>query len=332
MSTYKKPWLSFDEQVKLLKSRSLNITNDNVAKDYLKRIGYYRLSAYWYPFRKQKPEGYREDNFIDHSNFKDVIALYVYDKKFRLLLLDGIERIEVSLRVELSHELGRIDPFAHRKPELLHNNFTQKKSKKNDATNYEIWLKKLEQTIKRSKDDFTKHYKKKYDLPLPIWVSVELWDFGLLSHFYQGLKVKDKLTIAKKYNIPSGEKNENWILMESWLRSINYIRNVAAHHSRLWNKSIVDQPKLPGKDLLRTFGYSSSASASTSKIYLVLCILLHFIKQVCPSSSWPQRLKKFILAFPNTPGLSIKNMGFPQNWDKQDVWNNSPAKPPPMAV
>jgi abortive infection bacteriophage resistance protein len=71
-------------------------------------------------------------------------------------------------------------------------------------------------------------------LPLPIWVSVELWEFGMLSTFYQGMSVVDKSVIAMKYGVP------DWQVMQSWLRSLNFVRNVAAHHSRLWNKNLVD--------------------------------------------------------------------------------------------
>ena len=236
MSRYNKPHLSFEHQLELLKSRGLEVTNDNTALEYLRRLGYYRLSGYWYPCRKllssterqsklARPQ--RSDEFMPGARFQDTVALYVFDKKLRLLILDAIERVEVAFRVDIAYLLGEKDPFAYAKPDLLHGNFTKKIDLKTGKTRYQEWISKHDQLIKRSKEDFVEHYKAKYGLPLPIWVAIELWDFGLLSVFYQGMTVKDKAVIANKYNIP------DWQIMESWLRSLNYARNVGAHHSRL---------------------------------------------------------------------------------------------------
>ncbi|MGB1091986.1 MAG: hypothetical protein ACPGYX_07675 [Oceanobacter sp.] len=49
--TYSRPWLSFADQLAQLKSRGMRVTDDAAALSYLERIGYYRLSAYWYPYR-----------------------------------------------------------------------------------------------------------------------------------------------------------------------------------------------------------------------------------------------------------------------------------------
>ncbi len=46
-----KPWKSFVDQLTLLKNRGLECDDETAALDYLERIGYYRLSGYWYPFR-----------------------------------------------------------------------------------------------------------------------------------------------------------------------------------------------------------------------------------------------------------------------------------------
>lgn len=198
LSTYNKPHLPFKQQLNLLKARGLEVSNDNAALAYLTRIGYYRLSAYWYPLR------------------------------LPLITQDPItQKLKVS----------RQDNFC---PGIKFENFT-KKIRQNGLTAYQEWLTKYNKVLARSKEDFFKHYKNKYGLPLPIWVSVELWDFGMLSTFFKGMQVADKDLIAAKYGI------QDFTVMESWLRTLNYVRNVAAHHSRLWNKNLIDQPKLPKK-------------------------------------------------------------------------------------
>jgi abortive infection bacteriophage resistance protein len=325
-STYNKPHLPFDQQLTLLKNRGLEITDDSLGIAYLGRIGYYRLSAYLYPMRAplmlqdpttQKIKVTRQDQFISGSRFDDALQMYVFDKKLRLLLLDAIERVEVTLRVDISYILGRKDTFAHTNPCMLHGNFTKKK-KLIGLTAHQEWLAKYEKVLNRSKEDFVKHYKHKYGLPLPIWVSVELWDFGMLSTFYQGMQTSDKTTIATKYGI------FDFLVMESWLRTLTYIRNVAAHHSRLWNRNLVDQPKLPKIGEIRAFDPLVSDSAMVKdvsrRLYSVLCILVYLLKVISPNSSWRDRLREMIDQFPIIPQLSISEMGFPKDWKSHDFW------------
>ena len=106
---------------------------------------------------------------------------------------------------------------------MLHGNFGKKLNRYSGLTRHQEWLDKLDQIVNRSKEHFVQHYKQKYNLPFPIWISVEVWDFGLLSTSYNGLNVSDKSVIAQKYKIPNGRKIKNWQVMESWLRTINYI-------------------------------------------------------------------------------------------------------------
>jgi abortive infection bacteriophage resistance protein len=325
-STYNKPHLPFDQQLTLLKNRGLGITDDALGITYLRRIGYYRLSAYLYPMRTplisqdqttQKIKVTRQDQFMAGSTFNDALQMYVFDKKLRLLLLDAIERVEVTLRVDISYMLGSKDTFAHTNPCMLHGNFTKKK-KLTGLTAHQEWLVKYEKVLKRSKEDFVKHYKYKYGLPLPIWVSVELWDFGMLSTFYRGMQTSDKTTIATKYGIL------DFSVMESWLRTLTYIRNVAAHHSRLWNRNLVDQPKLPKIGEIKAFDPLVSDSVTVKdvsrRLYGVLCILVYLLKVISPNSSWRDRLCEMVDQFPIIPQLSISEMGFPKDWKSHDFW------------
>lgn len=324
MSTYQKPYLTFEQQLDLLKSRGLEVTDNRKAISYLSRIGYYRLSAYWHPFRKIKPVGNAsskpltrglEDEFIPSAKLQDVVNLYVFDKKLRLLILDALERIEIALRVDISYLIGSADPMGHINPQLLHGNFVKKIDPRTNKTKHQTWLTKHDELIQRSKEGFVKHYKSKYGLPLPIWVAVELWDFGLLSTFYQGMNVKDKAIIAEKYGIRS------WIVMESWLRCLNYIRNVVAHHSRLWNRNLIDQPKLPPAVEIAIFDTIRNNSHSTSRLYTPLCIIRHLMYLICPQSQWPIRLIELLKTLSEIPFISAADMGFPNGWEQHEFWN-----------
>lgn len=242
-----RPWKSLPEQLELLKSRGLAVTDDDAALSYLERLGYYRLSAYWYPFRKGKAiqlesgelAYHRSNTFYDHASFKDAVNLYVFDKRLRMLALDALERVEVAIRVDIAHLIGERDTFAYQNPAELDGQFVRKINRRTGKTSHEEWLEKHEVLVNRSREDFVGHYRANHGLPLPIWVAIELWEFGLLSRFFSGMKFKDRETIAKKYGVRDGQ------VFASWLRSFNYLRNTCAHHCRLWNRNIVDQPRLP---------------------------------------------------------------------------------------
>jgi abortive infection bacteriophage resistance protein len=321
MSIYNKPHLTFEQQLALLKSRGLEVTDEKAALEYLRRLGYYRLSGYLYPFRanlqtsqEKNLKDQTQDTFLPGAKFQDAVLLYVFDKKLRLLILDAIERIEVALRVDIAYLLGKEDPYAYANSNLLHGNFTIKTDTQTGKTKHQEWLTKLEQLVLRSKEKFVTHYKIKYGLPLPIWVAIELWDFGLLSTFYQGMRVNDKLNIAEKYAIP------DWRIMENWLRCLNYARNITAHHSRLWNKNLIDRPKLPRPDEMVSFNPLLGNADVISRVYVVLCILAHFIGYISPRSSWQNRVIALIQSFPCAASISLKDMGFPEDWRQHSFW------------
>ncbi len=127
----------------------------------------------------------------------------------------------------------------------------------------------------------------KYGLPLPIWVVCEIWDFGTLSTLFAGMTKADQDEIANKYRISDGQ------VLASWLRSLNYLRNVCAHHSRLWNRNIVDQPKLPRNGEVSWTDPFIGNSHCLARPFLLLCISKHLLTTINPSSTWGERLKKY---------------------------------------
>lgn len=128
-----KPWMSFVDQLTQLEQRGMAVEDRAAALDYLERIGYYRLSGYWYPMRAidmtatlAQGQAVRTNAFVDGTRFEDAVRLYVFDKKLRLLALDALERIELAVRVDVAHLLGQRDPKAHESPACLHGNFAKK--------------------------------------------------------------------------------------------------------------------------------------------------------------------------------------------------------------
>lgn len=307
----------------------MQVGNRNLALEYLERIGYYRLSGYWFAFRersgplvllgedggkprKVKIETLLFDQFKSGATFQNAVDLYVFDKQLRLLMMDALERIEVALRVDVSHVLGRLDRFAYLKPEFFHEDFSSKLDKDSGLTRHHEWLGKHAQLIGRSKEEFVRHNKVKYGLPLAMWIACEVWDFGTMSTLFKGMREAEQDAIAIQYGISNGR------IFSTWLRSLNYLRNVCAHHSRLWNRNIVDQPRLPSAAEQVWIAPFEADEHARARCFLLLKITRHLLRVINPRSSWPARMRAHLLAFPDLShlGLNLAGMGVPDNWEQ----------------
>ena len=331
MLTYSKPHLDLAAQLTLLKSRGLAVADDKAAQECLHRNGYYRLSAYWYPFRtieplldnsgnpaldpRGQPRQRRTDQFLPGSTFEAARELYLFDKQFKLILLGALETVEIAVRADIALQMGALDAFAHLNPIYFRPNFVQNVNARG-KTKYQEWLDKFNTSVGRSKDEFVRHYQRKYGAgaPLPIWIAIELWDFGQLSYFYSGLDTPYQVTTATRFGI------SNWRIMETWLQSLNYVRNLIAHHGRLWNSALVLQPAPPAQGTMPDFDVLRGNPPLNNRIYFICCVLAHFSKIVNTKTTWPQQLVDVMDSFPVIPYAGIGDMGFPANWKTHEFW------------
>lgn len=306
----------YADQLDLLKSRNLAVGDDAAALAALQRIGYYRLVGYWFPLRVPTPgsDVRRSDDFLDGASFELAEALYEFDRKLRLLVLDAIERVEVAVRVDIAHLLGRRHRRAHESTVQLDANFCQKRQGPRRLTRHQEWLEKYQEALRKSrKEDFVAHHEQNYGAALPIWVATEIWDFGLLSKFFAGMKYGDQNKIASRYGI-SGQH------LASWLRTINFVRNVAAHHSRLWNRNHPEPPKLPDTQPRQYLHHLAKDEFARRRTYGTLCILQTMLRVICPESRWSGEVKAHCLTFPQSELVSIRAAGFPPGWEGERIW------------
>lgn len=285
-----KDWQSFHEQLALLHSRGLIIDDEKKALHYLKTIGYYRLSGYFYSFRQYDPYNAKQrlDNFLSNTYFDDVINLYIFDKKLRQIALDALERIEIALRVNIAYILGKYDVLAYQKTEYFDNNF-----------NHNEWLERYQKLQNRSEgNDFVKHCIENYG-DLPIWAACEIWDFGTMSILYQGMQTKDKDRIAKIYHLKTGKH------LQSHIRAFHFIRNVCAHHARLWNKHVTFKANLKG---LKDKEWHELPIESP---FIYFCLIKRMLDIICPNSSWGERFLALLDEFPkiDNRAVSLADMG-----------------------
>jgi abortive infection bacteriophage resistance protein len=291
------------------------VEDDAKAAEYLQRIGYYRLSAYWHPMRaRDQRTGAVLDTFVEGTTFKEVTDLYTFDGRLRLIMLDALERIEVSLRTEVALTLGAKAPRAHREAQYLSRNFAKARNKGRPSKHRE-WLQQLDDRFLASKDKFAEHFRNQYPGDdMPVWIAVELLDFGPLSHLIAGMTYKDRETIGQNY----GGIEAN--VLPSWARSLAFTRNVCAHHSRLWNKPLVNQPSLEPQKSPVPLRHVPGAPGSNTRFYAIACIAQHMISFANPRTSWRRRFLNHLATFPSSPRLRLRAAGFPDEWRQEELW------------
>lgn len=297
---FAKPSLSIADQIALLARRGMLVPDRARAEHYLRHVSYYRLRAYWLPFEQPAPAD-GDHLFRTGTSIEDALALYVFDRQLRLLVMDAIERVEVSLRGGWAHHLamkygphGYLDPTLYARPDHYAKAFAS-----------------LLEEVDRSRDTFIVHYKNKYDDPKqpPIWMTAEIISLGLLSKWLGNLKLRaDRQAIAKAYGLD--EK-----ILVSLAHHLTYVRNICAHHGRLWNKQFtvtMAMPNSPGALKL------AMNPGSTRKLYNTLAILGYLMGIVAPGTEWRRHLVELVAS------CSLANpavMGFPVDWQRLPAWS-----------
>jgi abortive infection bacteriophage resistance protein len=268
----------------------------------LSHINYYRLEAYWLPFEiSRDPHRFKEG-----TAFETVLNHYLFDREFRLHILDAIERLEVSFRTQWAYHISH----AYGPHGYLSNTRGLRKDERRLLNDIED----LKEHIQRSDEVFIKHYRQTYDESLPpAWVSCEVISLGLLSRLYSNLRAsKVRQDMAATYQLDEG-------FLEGFLEHLTYVRNVCAHHSRLWNRHLTKKMPLPkGKPAgLKDNIYIDDANKTEHKIYNSLVVITHLMSVICPESSWAKQLNGLLQKYP----IDTKRMGFPDNWKTLPLWH-----------
>lgn len=286
---YLKFFKSYQEQVELWISRGLIIEDPIAAEHTFARLNYYRLSAYALPFQKEK------DRFNPGVKWEDIIRLYEFDRKLRLLIFDFLEPIEVALRTTICHYIaGKHGPFGYVDSANFLSNFSHSE-----------WFAKIKEEQARSKETFIKHYKEKYpgSPDLPIWMAAEIMSFGAISNLFHGLKYSDQKNISRMYDLPAP-------VFASWMHFLTYIRNLCAHHSRIWNRELAIRPKYPDK-------ISFWKEVKNDRIISFFIISQYIFNKMHLKKNIIGSLKELIREYPQ---ISLKPMGFNANWIEKDIW------------
>lgn len=293
---YSKPALSFSQQVALLASRGLRIEDPQRAEHYLAHINYYRLAGYFLPFEAD----HATHQFRPGVSFDDVIQLYSFDRELRLLVLDAIERIEVSVRTQWAYHFAHaFSPHGYLDPQ-----------RGRSMRQYARQLATLAAEVERSNEAFAEHHRTKYndpDMP-PAWVACELLSLGQLSQWYTLLK---PMRVRKQVSHAYGLDQQ---VLQSALQHLTYVRNICAHHARLWNREFVVTTALPRKGVPVLI--AAIANKDSRRLYNTLCLMVHLMDRISPGHSWRQRFGELLYKY--NPDLLA--MGFPGDWETRALW------------
>ncbi len=303
---YTKPALNYANQLQQLKERGLIVESDSKALHILETISYYRLSGYWYPMLAFPKTAHI---FKPGSTFNNAFKLYCFDRELRKLILGELEKIEVAIRTKSIYVLSqRHGPFWYTNSAHFRN-----------SSHHGTTLSKIVEEYNRSDEKFVVDFKKKYSNPMPpSWIMLEVTSFGSLSMLYKNLSgTHDRREIANYFGLDDST-------FESWLHSIVYVRNVCAHHSRLWSRVMRITPAIPLSPrytfLNHTIIYNTITGLPTNnnRIYFLLSMLIYWLNIINPTHTFKNKLYRLLKAFPM---VDVRAMGFSANWEAEPIWN-----------
>ena len=294
MEKYNKPPLSCEKQIDLLASRGLTITDQPKAEKFLSQVNYYRFSAYCLPFELKRHQ------FHSGVTFERIQQLYEFDRRLRFLIDEALEVVEISVRTIVSYHLAcKYGAFAHEDANIFF-----------DKGKHTEWITKIHEEINRSKETFINHYKNKYEgFPqIPAWMAVEVMSFGVLSQLYYNLLRDDQIAIAKVIGYHSS-------VLSSWLHTFTYIRNICAHHSRIWNRELaiaIIVPRQGGWHVVNT-------KRIGSVIFAINNLLSKLSIEEKIKADWKAEIKTLLDQPANMPQF-YRGMGLLDSWKESPLW------------
>ena len=296
---FTKPPLTYQQQIELLVSRGMRIDNYGGARRFLTHLNYYRLTAYWLPFEQD----HTTHLFKPDTTFDQVVDHYIFDRELRLLVMDAVERLEVSLRSQWAYHLAHAyGPHAHLDKQIF-------------KSSYKGWdhtsdVQGLQDNVRKSTEIFIKHLRSTYDEQLPpVWAVCEIMTFGQLSRWYANLRHGyDRNAIASIYDMDE-------INLVSFIHNLSVVRNVCAHHSSLWNREFSIAWKIPTRRPLALLPNLNRTDGK--RLYNTLVTLAYLMDILNPGHHWKKRLGDL---FRHHSSVKASIMGFPDNWRDLPIW------------
>jgi abortive infection bacteriophage resistance protein len=294
---YHKGWLSYSDQVQLLQQRGLVVSDLRKAEQFLSHLNYYRFSGYCLAFESQR------HTFVAGTRFEQIVDAYQFDLSLRDLVTEALEIIEVDLRAAIAYYFGqRYGAFGHTAATNFYAGF-----------GHTDWLLRLQEEANRSSELFVTHFQHAYvEFPdLPVWMVTEVMSFGGLSKMFMGMSRPDQKSISSRYGLQPS-------ILQSWMHHFVYVRNLCAHHSRLWDRVWAIKPTLPhGKD------WATPNLRSNRHLLATLMLLRYWLKRIPAANrfaaNWKNRVEQHLQSPPSVTSPDIR-MGLTQSWMSNPIW------------
>jgi len=304
-----KPAFTISDQIALLKQRGMSFRNETQAYDRLKNISYYRLKGYWWDTQIDSAL----HTFQSGTCFEDIIERYDFDRQLRQILFGGIEQIEIAVRSKMIYHLS----LAYGSLWYLNHDLFASSLHIIDGESKTTHCKVLEDLQKefcRSQEIFIKDHQRLHPgQPAEAWKMLEIASMGTLSKLYKNMQVTlpERSVICREMGVNSPH------VFSGWLESIAYMRNIIAHHSRLWSRTMVKRPGMQLNNPVGAWFTQPLKQGQVDKPFSIISCMVYLCNFLNQTQEIKQKIIDLIQAYPNVP---IYKIGFFNRWQSEPLW------------
>lgn len=306
-----KPHLDLGQQIALLRSRGLRISDEESAASLLYDTNYYRLRGYFHPFLDwssgASPAG-ALTQFQPDVSIENIVQLVDFDAWLRQALLGVLGSFELTVRARFAFHAGQVDKFLHESLGLT----SLERRPEDRPPDGSDWYRRYKQREQEStgSEPFIAWNLSKYGNRVPIWAAVEVMDFGGLSKLIalapQGVKHK----VADSFGLRPAA-------IQSWLACLSELRNIAAHQGRVWNRTFVKSPRRRTTHLPVALKHLDQVG---NLLYQRLAFLRWLDEEALCSVGAVSVTDAVVTRFPRHHAISLMDMGFPAPGSITGLW------------
>ncbi len=319
-----KPFKTYNQQLKILRSRNLLIPNGSKAIKILRRENYYAvINGYKDIFLDPS---HSSDYYKDGTSFDNIYALYCFDRNLRSILLKYILRMESSLKAKIAYRFSEEYPTNF--------NYLDMKNFGDNIPAVTALIAHISNDIKNNVEQFRPgqkaspfcHYLNVHK-ELPLWGLMKKLSLGETAHFYAALTDSLKICVLsdvckeyqKEYRL-SAPKVPNSADVLSFTQMLDFIvkfRNICAHGERMYDTVIKRKKNIPQI----TFFYMNKPLTFSSRFADVIHILGLFLLK----SDYKEFVKEisaeiYSVSAKQSPHITneiLSKIGFPKNWENR---------------
>lgn len=278
--------LSIVDQIALLSSQGLPV--DTIEeKIALGRLladnGYSRLAPFWRQYQDDPVRGNRA--FQPGTTVAQIEDVYTFDSDLRHVLSVGLERFEVALRARLGQEMAMEGmTFLYEGSDL----YISLLSTNTSVDARQDLLDSMARELDRSKESFITGYLVHGETP-PIWLAMEVLTLGTVSRMYRLIDDPDiRHRIARSFGYPNAR------FAEATFHSLTVLRNICAHHARLWNRSDIQY----APPVLKRIQIDFDKAVYQRTPWAWITVLADLVDRIDHSSAYSTQLWKLIKTHP----------------------------------